>query len=103
MLPDGMAVLMGDCLVASFDFQNDFSELTESNLSDSQCRPRVSLEVQTGAMIYSAYTTGSDPDYSVGDDDGDGIADKKINWMTKRSYKRSAPVKWQETTERRPP
>lgn len=82
------------CIVASFEFQDGLSTLVNAQLYDAACRPRSSLDVHSGATIYSVYGDSKDPKYSVSDEDADGIPDRKINWKTQESFQRTGAIQW---------
>ena len=101
-LRSSICVVLHGCIVATFEFEDGLSTLTNVQVWDAQCRPRIDFDVRTGATIYSLFETHKDmdPEYSIRDEDGDGIPDRKINWATSESFKRSGPMSWENVTVR---
>lgn len=98
LLGPSIVVLFHGCIVAAFDFVDGLSAMTDVQVYDDQCRSRTNFDVRSGAFHYTVYGLYSDPQYSVIDEDADGLPDRKVNWVTKKSFKRSAPIEWKDVT-----
>lgn len=101
-ISDTIFVTFEGCILATFEFDDGFVALSDSQLYDLACRPRVSLDVRNGAAVYSVYEDSSDPIYSTVDEDADGMPDRKVNWITNESFVRSGAIPWRKVTQGQP-
>jgi hypothetical protein len=92
-------VASGGCIVAAFEFDKSGGNVSTANIYDAACRPRLEMDVATGATSYSVYDGSAEPEYSVRDKNGDGIPDVKIEWTSNTSFRRSEPIEWHVVNE----
>lgn len=95
VLPPAIYVVTDGCILAGFDFDEERETVKASQLYDNTCRSRVDLTLATGALIYTNYGKGFEAEYSLRDEDGDGVPDRKVDWTTNESFIRSHPPDWE--------
>ena len=95
VLPPTIYVVMDGCILAGFEFDAQLRTVNASQLNDDMCRSRVDLTLATGAFIYTNYGKGFEAEYSLRDEDGDGVPDRKVDWITNESFIRSHPLEWE--------
>lgn len=95
VLPPAIYVVLDGCILAGFEFDEDLETVKASQLYDDTCRSRVDLTLATGAFIYTNYGKGFEAEYSLRDEDGDGVPDRKVDWTTNESFISSNALDWQ--------
>ena len=100
MAPNTLFAIVEGKIVGRFQFQSDaYKTLVSAGVNDNAQRPWINVDHSDGTHHVHCYSvedgrTLSDPLHSFVDKDGDGLVDRKVDWINNKTYDAIAPMAW---------
>lgn len=98
--PNMLFAVVNGKIVGQFKFQSDsYNALRSAGVSDNAQRPWINVDHSKGTYHVSCFPKGdsdmqTEPTLIFLDTDGDGMTDRKVDWLAKKTYDVTGPVEW---------
>ena len=98
--PNTLFAIVSGRIVGRFQFQSDsYRTLLSAGINDNAQRPWINVDHSEGTYHVNCYPKGdgnvlTEPTLTFVDTDGDGLTDRKVDWLNKKTYDATGPLSW---------
>lgn len=98
--PNTLIAIVNGRIVGRYQFQSDsYRTLLSAGVTDNAQRPWINVDHSKGTYHVNLYPKDDDgiltnPTLTFVDTDGDGLTDRKVDWLNKKTYDTTGPLVW---------
>ncbi|MBN4058923.1 hypothetical protein JYU10_00470 [bacterium AH-315-J04] len=98
--PNALFATVNGKIVATLHYKSKhYKTLQSSGICDNAQRPWINVNHSRGIYHVNRYPKNDDdittePTVTYADTDGDGLTDRKVDWLAKKTYKAKDPLVW---------
>lgn len=98
--PNTLFAIINGRIIGQYQFQSgSYRTLLSAGVNDNAQRPWINLDHSKGTYHVNCYPKGNgdiitDPILTFVDTDGDGLTDRKVDWLDKKTYDATGSLEW---------